>query len=183
MATEPDIEKKTQTVSFEKDPSTWYKSRSKRMIFGVLGGYSDKTGINVSLLRIIFIIPTLVFNLLPISLLAYLYLAVTRPEDPLFISKKNKVTKLIEDTPGHDGAVLALDRVGFVNTYYFLTFGLASFVAYGLLFETEESSGDPLIIFVMISGAIPTIFSPSRTVIKHSFLLLPNTSHQLLSHS
>jgi phage shock protein PspC (stress-responsive transcriptional regulator) len=138
----------TEKVGFTKDPTKWYKSRSKRMVFGVLGGYSDKTGINVVLLRIIFLATTPF--LLPITGLTYFYLAITRPEDPLFIKRKNKVTKLIEETPGHDGAFLSLDRVGFVNSYYFMTFGLITFISFVLIFYSRESSDDPLVYLVMI---------------------------------
>ncbi|MHA2172249.1 MAG: PspC domain-containing protein [Candidatus Kariarchaeaceae archaeon] len=147
----------TETVKFEKDPSKWYKSRSKRMIFGVLGGYSEKTGINVVLLRGIFLAMSL-YNLLPLTALTYLYLAITRPDDPIFLSKKNDVTKLIEDSPEHGGATIALDRIGFVNTYYFLTFGMITFISYGLVLETGEAAGDPLIIFVMIASFFLAVY-------------------------
>lgn len=57
-----------------------YRSRNDRMLFGVIGGFSDYTGFDPSLLRIGYILLTLITGFFP-GLLFYLLMAVVVPSE------------------------------------------------------------------------------------------------------
>ncbi|MDR3190501.1 MAG: PspC domain-containing protein [Lactobacillaceae bacterium] len=64
----------------------WYKNKDNKVLAGVLSGFLDYTGwkIDISLVRIIFVILALVPPLFPILIIVYIvavFILPTKPED------------------------------------------------------------------------------------------------------
>ncbi len=59
-----------------------YRSRSKKVLAGVLGGLSDYLGVDVVVLRVGFVIAALILDAGP-AILAYIAAAIIIPEEPL----------------------------------------------------------------------------------------------------
>lgn len=59
----------------------WRRSRSKRMIAGVLGGLADFVGMDVTVVRVLFVLLTIATNF-GAGLIAYVIMALVIPEEP-----------------------------------------------------------------------------------------------------
>lgn len=57
------------------------RSASNRMIMGVMGGLGDYFGINANILRVIFVIISVLLHAFP-GILVYILLAILMPADP-----------------------------------------------------------------------------------------------------
>jgi len=63
----------------ESTPKRFYRSRTDRIVFGVCGGLAEYFGIDVTLVRVLFVLLTLVGSF---GLLLYIILAIITPLEP-----------------------------------------------------------------------------------------------------
>ena len=62
-------------------PKRMYRSRSDRKLVGVLGGVADYTGLDPSLVRIVYLIITILTGFVP-GVFLYLVMALVVPMEP-----------------------------------------------------------------------------------------------------
>jgi phage shock protein C len=63
------------------DPKRLYKSRTEKQLAGVCGGLADYIGIDPTLMRLIYIIGTIMTGFIP-GIFVYFILAIIAPEEP-----------------------------------------------------------------------------------------------------
>jgi len=63
------------------DPKRLYKSRTEKQLAGVCGGLADYIGIDPTLMRLIYIIGTIMTGFIP-GIFVYFVLAIIAPEEP-----------------------------------------------------------------------------------------------------
>ncbi len=62
-------------------PKRMHRSRSDKRLLGVLGGVADYTGLDPSLIRIVYVIVTILTGFFP-GILLYLVMALVVPREP-----------------------------------------------------------------------------------------------------
>jgi phage shock protein C len=63
------------------DPKRLYKSRTEKQLAGVCGGLAEYIGIDPTLMRLIYIIGTVMTGFIP-GIFVYFILAIIAPEEP-----------------------------------------------------------------------------------------------------
>ena len=63
------------------DPKRLYKSRTEKQLAGVCGGLAEYIGIDPTLMRLIYIIGTIMTGFIP-GIFVYFVLAIIAPEEP-----------------------------------------------------------------------------------------------------
>jgi phage shock protein C len=63
------------------DPKRLYNSRTEKQLAGVCGGLADYIGIDPTLMRLIYIIGTIMTGFIP-GIFVYFILAIIAPEEP-----------------------------------------------------------------------------------------------------